>query len=197
MLWAGYFAKKMHGQVVMLVKHPCAFVLSCERMGWDFNLNVITNQNDFYRKYIEHVPFFGRLKESGISERIMRNTWLWYAIYSYVIDLKENPELSQSIIHVRHEDLCNNPVEKFREIFQFVDIPFNQIVEAQIVKQTTGKTTFVESGQQHNMFRDSKKTATLWKEILSKPVQDWVCSTTAPIARHFYPESEWEIPTCP
>lgn len=162
-------------------------------MGWDFDLNILLEQDDFRQRYIDHVTNFGNCNDPQIPSRVVRNTWLWYAIYSYALSHKEDLNVSKSICFVRHEDLCVDPINKFREIFSFVGVPFNEVVKSEILKQTSGETTYVESGAQHQMVRDSQKTATLWMEKLPKNISQWICETTAHVAQRFYPESKWRF----
>jgi hypothetical protein len=192
MLWSEFFIKNTNSKVVMLIRHPCAFVASCERMEWGYELENLIQQDTFYSDFIKNDSEFMNPAQSNIPKRMVENTWLWIFLYRYALKLIEKGyEKNGNLLLTRHEDLCNNPLYEFQKIFSFLGIDFNLDTQDRISKQTTGNTVIVDKSTQHCLVRDSRKTAVSWKEFLDKNTIEWIRSTTSGIAGKFYENSSW------
>jgi FkbM family methyltransferase len=194
MLWSEYFMRHLETQVLMIVRHPCAFVASCERMEWGFDLNNLIIQDSLYQKFISAEIGFSECDVAGISPRIIQNTWLWLVLYKYALFLKKfTYENDKELLLVNHEDLCNEPIQCFKNIFSFLNLDFSPNTQRNLLRETTGDIVVTDTGIQHYFTRNSKKTAVSWKNVLDRKTIDWIQSVTKNVANEFYANESWNL----
>lgn len=178
----GTFVEKCSGRVVVTVRHPCAFVLSCQRMNWRFNLEELTSQAEFYERFIQPVPGFGRCTDDTIDPLVVENTWLWYALHSYLLAfLRDSPAAARRIMVTFHENLCLDPDAEFDRLCSFLELPKTRSMIEKRNKRMRGSTVHVAGENQHHLERNSRDLAYAWKDKISAPVNQWICSVAEPL----------------
>ena len=87
-------------------------------------------------------------------------------------------------IYTRHEDLSENPVEEFRDIYNKLELTFTQKIENKIIMSTSAK-------KEGNLKRDSRKNIHSWKKRLDNAEINRIKKGTESIANHFYSDTDW------
>lgn len=192
LLYTSFFTRNLDAHAVITVRHPAAFIVSCERMKWDFNLGHLTAQHEFSEKHLKSVKHFGSCEIPGIPERIVNNTWLWYALHSYIANLEKDIAASNRVHIIRHEDFCENPSDCFFDLFEKLGLTPKIDALEFINRQTEGEVGRTTSSDQHVLVRNSKKIPKAWQEILSSDTQDWIRNATEPVWREFYGTESWD-----
>jgi hypothetical protein len=172
--------------VVVLIRHPAAFVGSLKRLGWRFDWNHFTNQtelmNKYFNVYLENVELNNL---SIVDEGII----LWNCIYSVLTEyLNRNPNM----IFIRHEDLSVDPVVQLNKLYDKLGIPFTKKIEENILEFTNDKNpTDPKNNEVHTLKRNSKNNIKRWKKILTEGEIQKIKIGTIDVAQNYYSEIDW------
>jgi hypothetical protein len=142
--------------VAILLRHPAAFVSSIRGLGWDFDFNVFLNQQQLMSDWL--YPYTDLLeKHNYCGMSIEKASVLWGAVYTVLWGLI----CRDSYYWKRYEDICNNPIEEFKDIFVNLKIPWTSKIEHIITSTTEGNLTFSKVVDTYE--RDTEKMASIWK----------------------------------
>lgn len=187
---APWLAENFRMNVVILIRHPAAFVSSVKALNWKHDFNSFLHQpllmnSHYLEPFREEVEDFAA-KDYPIIEQA---TLLWRIFYSTVRHYQQE---FPNWIYVRHEDLSNDPVTEFRKLYARLNLHYSEAIEEQILKFThddhfLDPITFDPS----RLKRDSKKNVYLWKNRLKKDEISFIRDHVKDISRYFYTESEW------
>lgn len=175
--------KKLNCNVVITIRHPAAFVASLLIKGWEFDFNNYLVQKNLMDKclydYTDDIVEFSKNRKSIIDQGIL----LWNTIYSIVYKYKK--KYNDDWMFVKHEDLSKLPVEKFKDIFKYLNINFDSQVEKRIISSTTAsKNTELE--------RNSLENLCTWKSRLSPDEINNVKEKSFHVWNKFYSEDDWK-----
>jgi hypothetical protein len=180
---AEWIASEFQADVVMLIRHPAAFVASIKVLNWEFDFQHILKQEKFLEKCLspfkEKIQTYSFIKQDIVDQGIL----LWNMIYYMVHQYQE--KYGDTWYFVRHEDLSNNPTLEFQKIFSFLDLEFTESIRNYIVKSSDGSHL-------NGIKRDSKKNIKTWKQRLTAEEIDRIKIGTKEVAQHFYSSEDWE-----
>lgn len=181
--------QRRHGcDVVILVRHPCAFYASVRRLGWRPPLGDLIDQpalvRDHLAPYAEHLA----LRQRSFAEEA---AILWLFAYTAVRDLAQaNPAL----IVLRHEDVATQPLATFARLFERLELPFGDAVQQRILRATSGSRVRARGNRPHDLVRDARALAASWTRELDAAEIKVIRDIVAPVYGDFYsawlPESE-------
>lgn len=183
-----WFAKRLNCKVVIAVRHPAAFVSSLKRLNWPFDLQDLLDQPLLMRDHLE--PYRGQIESAMKADNIEQWALLWNLIYRSVhTSLQRNP----GFIAVRHEDLSLDPVNRYRELYQTLDLEFTPRVERTILKSSSSDNP-VEPPKSsiYSVKVDSRSTMSNWKKRLSEEEIHRIRERTGEVASLFYSDAEWQ-----
>jgi len=175
-----WIAKKFRADVIIMVRHPAAFVASIKVKKWKHSFDHFLEQEDLMKKF---APFEKQIRDftENPHDLIDQGILLWNLIYYRVTQLQsKNPKW----IYVRHEDLSLNPVDEYKKIYKKTHIRFTPKIRKKILDSTTAK----KSGR---LVRDSKKNISTWKKRLTKEEIERIKEGTRDIWEKFYTEKDW------
>jgi hypothetical protein len=133
-----------------------------------------------YRREVERLA-----AEEG--EIVDQAILLWNLIHSAIRTYRDRrPEWH----FARHEDLSRDPVERFREMFGALGVPFSEETERSIA-QATGATNPAEVTDAGVLERDSRAGIWTWKARLTPEEIDRIRTGTDPLWRSFYSDDDW------
>jgi len=175
-----WLADKFDGDVVVLVRHPAAFVASLKVKKWDHNFEHYTKQEKLMNAlapYAEQIRSYEKTEQDIIDQGIL----LWNIAYYRISQFKkEYPDW----IFIRHEDLSMNPVVEYKQIYEKLGLNFSSRVENKIVESSTAK----KSG---HLTRDSKENISTWKKRLTAEEIARIRKDTKEVSDIFYTEDYW------
>lgn len=179
---AEWFYKNLNCAIIVSIRHPAAFVASLKIKGWEFDFNNFLQQRSLMNSYLENfrpeIEDLSRDKYEIIDQGIL----LWNAIYSTV--KKYQMKYENQWLFIKHEDLSYHPLQEFEEIFDFLDLQFDEGVK-NWVKETSQSNT--KSGFKRNSVENIKE----WKSRLNKSEIEYIKEKTYPLWSNFYTEEDW------
>ena len=186
---AGWLAKRFNMDVVVLIRHPAAFVSSLKRLNWTFPFSHFLEQRWLMKDYL--YPFETEIKEFANHEHniIDQGILLWRIIY-YMVNIYRDKY--PNWIFKRHEDLSMNPVKEFEKLFARLSLEYTPKVRKIIKKySSTSNPSEVPKGIVHQLMRNSKANIKNWKHRLKQSEVTKIKEGTKDISSLFYSEKDW------
>ena len=184
-----WFFELFNAQIVVCIRHPAAFVSSLMNLGWTFNFDELLKQEVLVKEFLEpHLKDILSLqqmeKSLGKPDILKQGILLWNIIYSYVEELRQKYKDHPDWIFIKHEDLSLEPLEKFAEVFQQLEIPYTQKIQKAVSDYTTPNKFNYRA-------KNSRENITIWKDRLQKEEIELIREKTSPIWNSFYEEKDW------
>ena len=186
---AAWFVQALDCALVIVVRHPAAFASSLMRLGWPFDVTDLLLQPLLLRDHLE--PYRGQLEKISQTPQdvIAQSALLWNMIYQFVDQLRVR--CPQTIL-VRHEDLSEQPVRGFRELYAAIGLSFTSRVEGQIRKASaSGNPQELSRDAVHSVRLDSRANLKSWQRRISQADIERLRRLTAGVAERFYQERDW------
>nr|WP_319491162.1 sulfotransferase [uncultured Desulfobacter sp.] len=185
---AAWLYKVYQCDVLVIVRHPAAYVNSIKRVGWRVDPKEYLSQHELMENYL--MPLKNEICNFRQSDsNIVEEATLRWKIYHHVISLykKKFPYW----MFVRHEDLSVDPVNGFKRIYTEFKLPFSERVKNKILASTTGPKELELGKKTHVLKRDSKSMVKKWKIDLTDREVSHVYEHTRNIASEFYSKLDW------
>jgi hypothetical protein len=184
-----WFIQSLASTAVIVVRHPAAVVSSLSRLGWEFDFSDLLNQPQLIRDWLE--PYkreMERVRESA-QDVIAQASLLWKIVYRVVADLKER---HAGIILVRHEDLSNEPISQFKQLYDQLGLTFS-MESRQLIESSSSVKNPKEISKRgvHSVRIDSQANINNWQKRLSAEDIDRVYQLTRDVAPLYYTEEDW------
>ncbi len=186
-LSAEWLHKNWDMDVLVLMRHPAAFVASVLRMGWRFDVGPIVARGDLMNDHLGPILDHDR-SYAGISA-IEEATLMWNCLYRVMTNyVDRNP----AMVLRTHEEISRDPLVQFEALYRRFDLPFSRRV-ARIIGEKTGESnpTAPKATALHTMNRDSRSNIKRWKTVLSQEQIHFIRSQTEGLSSRFYSESDW------
>lgn len=189
---ADWLARRFGCQVVVVIRHPAAFVASLRAAGWSrVHFAIFADQPPLMRDrlapYAEAIAAAARATPDAIDAGAL----LWNILHHHIERLRqEHPDW----IFVRHEDLSRNPAPEFRAIFDRLSLDFSDDVRRSLEAYTRNGgalTRFSLFGARRRTVRDSRENIFAFRKRLSPEEIARVRAATAPLADLFYADADW------
>jgi len=175
-----WLATRFDADVVVLVRHPAAFVASLKVKKWDHAFDHYVEQEklmEVLAPFAEQIKLFANSEQDIIDQGIL----LWNIAYYRIHQFKQ---VFPNWIFVRHEDLSMDPVIEYKKIYERLGLNFTSMVEKNIVESSTAK----KAG---HLTRDSKENISTWKKRLTEDEINRIKNDTKDISDIFYSEEYW------
>lgn len=185
---AEWLCRTFDMQVVVLIRHPAAYVSSMRRLNWPMRPQVFLNQPELMRDLL------APLADALTAQNARRNDPLGDAIcawnvFHHVIDGYRRRHANW--IFIRHEDLSRNYEKMFAALFKKLGLDFGQYPR-QVVERLCNAANPVEAGGQvHRLKRNSRAVVWNWKQRLDREQIARIRNETRDIASRFYAPSDW------
>ena len=190
LLSAEWLVDQFDMQVLLMVRHPVAFICSLRERDWRFDFSNFTKQSALmdgllkgFRKEIEQAALVP-------PSFIVHAALLWKILYTVIEKYRAR---HPGWLVVRHEDLAINPQGMFPKIFESLGLKYTQSSRRQVLKITDGAMPYRgRNGGVHQLKRNSKMVATQWKGRLSIEDICIVKEIVWEVFLEFYEEHDWE-----
>lgn len=182
-----WFARRLHCNVVVAVRHPAAFVSSLKRLNWPFDFQHLLDQPLLMQDFL--APYRGQMEAANSDDVIGQSALLWTVIYRSVhTTLQRNPDF----LAVRHEDLSLDPVNKYRDLYKSLDLDFTPRVE-KIIRNASSSDNPAEPSRRniYDVKLDSRANIDNWKRRLTEEEIRRIRKITEEVSHLFYPDVEW------
>ncbi len=187
---AEWLADRFDMDVVCIVRHPCAFAASIKRLNWAYTKRFgdLLAQPLLMRDYLG--AYGQELREySGREHDIVDQAILLWSIQTEAI-ARHRERHGQEWIFPRLEDFSRAPVDRFRDLYARLDLPWDDGVEA-LVRSTSDPSNPAEASRPDSVRRDSAAHITNWKRRLTADEIARVRERTERLWTQFYDDSDW------
>ncbi|HEY3764493.1 MAG TPA: sulfotransferase [Gaiellales bacterium] len=196
---AEWLAERLECRVVMLVRHPAGIVSSLKRIGtgWSDNLPDIASQPELVHRYLSsHAAELERAAGQPLDP-IGHGALLWLLIHSAIVQqIDRHPEF----VVVRYEDLATDPVAGFRDLYERLDLDFDERAERAVTAGSMAgpgarRNPWGRVGMAKTAFQpmESSSNAWAWRDRLSTKEQSSVIERTRTVAERFYDPDELSV----
>ncbi len=193
LMMAEWLAGRFGVAVVVMVRHPAAFAGSLKRIDWPrFDFRNWTDQplllRDLAEPFAEEIRAFAARPGDLIDEAIL----MWNVIHHVIRGFRErHPDWS----FLRHEDLAEEPVKGFGDLYERLGLTWDPVAEAVIVRSSTApRRGEVPAYLHRTVRRESRAARWTWARRLTDDERDRVRAGTAGVAGGWYGDEDWEPP---
>lgn len=185
-----WIADRFGADVIVMVRHPAAIMLSLGRLGWRFNFEHLRRQPLLMRDLLG--PWEAELNAIVTNESrtlVDETALVWRMMYGVVDRWRdEHPEWSI----VRHEDLSRDPIGGFERLFDVVGVEMTpEIVDYVNEGTSTSNPVAAPEGQAHALRRDSRANVNSWSQKLDTDDVLRLRELTDDVASRFYGPEDW------
>lgn len=188
---AGWLGRRFDINVVVMIRHPAAFVSSMKRLGWGFDPSRwALSQELLLRDYLSPLEDELKLLRDSKPDLVDQAALLWKVIYSVVLKYKkEYPDW----IYLRHEDVSRDPLCRFEELFRMLGLEFTDDVRERIIEYSNESNPSHSSGVDKLIKLNSKNAISHWKKILSAREVTRIRETVGDVSGFFYSDGDWDL----
>ena len=188
---AEWLAERFDMNVVIVIRHPAAFVSSIKKLGWQHPFSHFQEQASLMRELL--YPFAGEIREyaSKNYDPFDQAILLWKLIHYTMIQYQE---AHRNWIFVRHEDISRDPVNAFQKLYNQLNLEFSQeiqrVIESYSASNNPSETNALV-GSEEILMRNSASTIWNWKSRLSIEEIEKIHRTVERISCTFYSGHDW------
>jgi hypothetical protein len=186
---AEWLARRFGMDVVVMVRHPAAFVSSLKKLNWGF---------DYERNWLAQEllmrdllgPWASRFEGyRGEVDLVGEGIVMWNAMYDVVRGYRErHPDWH----FVKYDDLADDPAAGFRSLYERLDLPWDERARAAVEESSTASVKEVPVWRRRAIKRDSAAAKRTWEHRLTPEEVARVRREVAEVAASFYAEEDWE-----
>jgi hypothetical protein len=191
LLSAPWLSRRFDLNIVVMIRHPAAFVASMKRLNWGFDPQKwVFSQPQLMEDHL--VPFekdLRQLKESkaGILEQA---AWFWKVSYAFIANyIKDHPDW----IYLKHEEISLNPMETYQGLFKQLGLDFTDECRNRILEHSNASNPSCSSGTDKLIKLNSKDVVSQWKKSLNADEIHRVRTIVEDVSTLFYSEKEWDV----
>lgn len=187
-----WLADRFGTRVVVMIRHPAAFASSIKRLSWRFDFENWRDQPLLLRDLIG--PYEGEIREFAEREHdiVDQAILMWNVTHHVIHGYRErHPEW----VFVRHEDLSEEPLKGFRDLFDRLELAWDGFAEDAILRSSTDASRKeVPTYLHRTVRRDSRAARWTWVQRLTEEERERVREGTAGVAEGLYGEEDWAPP---
>ncbi len=182
---ADWLAKNFDMDVILLIRHPAAFVGSLKQANWTHPFDHFLQQpllmEQHLSKFRSEIIEYSKEEKNIVDQAIL----LWNIINHMVLNYQiNNPGWNI----LKHEELSKHPVETFSNLYKYLNLDFSKPIQEKILSFSQEDMT---SGKFASLMRNSKANIMRWKTRLTNDEIRKIKAKTQEIADRFYTEEDW------
>ncbi|HVM35795.1 MAG TPA: sulfotransferase [Actinomycetota bacterium] len=189
---APWLADVFEAQVVVMIRHPVAFVGSIKKLNWgfDYERNWLA-QELLMRDLLGHRAH-EYLGYRGEVDLVGEGIVMWNSIYDVVSRFRrERPEWQ----FVKYEDAAKEPLAAFESLYRALELPWTPEAADAIRNDThAGNPKDVSRGRRRQVRRNSRAATATWSRRLTDDEVKRVAEETTEVAARFYEPDELTRP---
>lgn len=189
---AEWIAARFGAQVVVVIRHPAAFVASLRAAGWHrVHFELFRDQpllmRDRLAPFADEIAAASRVMPDAVDAGVL----LWRILHHHIDLLRTaHPDW----IFVRHEDLSRDPAAGFGDLFDQLGLGFSPAVRgrlAQFSNPGAALSRLSLYGTRRRTMRNSFDAVAQFRTRLTAPEIDRIRATAAPQSALFYTDADW------
>lgn len=179
---AEWIYNEFNWDIVVIIRHPAAFVASIKLKNWSFDFDDFLRQDNLMSEYLKDFAEDINDYKTKPSDIIENSILVWNCIYSTV--LKYQKEYGDLWYFVKHEDLSRSPFNEFEKLCSFLKIDYDNNIHKYLVNTTN-------SVKEEELKRNSFQNIKAWKDRLTLEEMYRVKEGTRKVWTKFYTEADW------
>jgi hypothetical protein len=185
---AEWLTSKFNMDVIILIRHPAAFVGSLKRLNWDFSFLHFLDQPVLMREHL--YPFESLMRDdiNGKHDFIQRAALLWKIINHVILGYQEK---HKDWIFLRHEDISRRPLDHFQFIFGKLNLPFLEETRRKIEEYSNASNPSEAPTNYAFNKVNSKANIRNWGKRLSSAEIKIIRSIVEDVSCKFYSDDDW------
>jgi hypothetical protein len=186
---AEWLEAKFNVDVIVIMRHPAAFVSSLKRKDWQYPFSHFLQQAHLMQELPNTLQEEIETYANTTQEIINQASLVWKICHSRILQYqKGHPEW----IFVRHEDLSLDPLGEFSKIYNYLGLEFSPKIEAAIQDHSNSDNpSEAPNNATHVLKRNSQENIKNWKYRLSNPEINIIREQVEEISQNFYGDSDW------
>ena len=177
--------------VIVMIRHPAAFVASMKRLNWGFDPSRwALSQPLLLSDYLSPLEEELKILRDSKSDIIDETAFLWKVLYSVVLKYKE---VNQGWIYLRHEDISLDPLVQFKSLCGRLGLDFTEEMQEQIAEHSNASNPSHSTGADKLLKLNSKKVISHWKSVLSSQEVKRIKEIVGEVSKFYYSDSDWEM----
>jgi hypothetical protein len=182
---AEWLAETFHMDVICLVRHPAAFVVSLKKVNWRFGFDQFLDQPRLVEDWLH--PFVPQLRNAP-PDVVGEGALLWLCVYHVLTSyIERHPEW----ICWRLEDLSADPVSAFESIFTELDLSYTHRIRRHVEASSSQSNPAVSTDDPHCIKRNSRAAQVQWRAMLTAEEIARIRRVVEPVACNFYSDKDW------
>lgn len=181
-----WLAKTFHMDVVCIVRHPAAFVLSLKKVGWGYDYRSFLRQKELIERWLyDYVELLSRPPDDVVEA----GSVLWLCIYAALKNyVCRNPDWQLW----RLEDISLDPEAAYRTIYASLGLPYKKRIVDR-VKRDSGSSNPIDApaNDPHLTRRYSLALREQWRTGLTPDEALRIRNIVEPVACQFYEDKDW------
>lgn len=186
---AEWLSSNFNTDVLILIRHPAAFVSSIKRKQWSFPFDHFLKQKSVLENLPKHLQTDVRKYSQTPPDIVCQACLLWnichFKISDYII---RHPEW----IFIKHKALSSQPVEEFQRIFLKLNLDFTSQVKSEILNHSSPSNLKEAPNQSFSYIKlDSRENIRNWKQRLTPNEIATIRSQVEVVSHEFYNDEDW------
>lgn len=184
---AEWLASAFDMDIIVVIRHPAAFVNSYKRLNWSHPFSHFLSQPLLIRDHLS--PFEAEIGEfvNHTHDIVDRAALLWRLLHHII---REYQQTHPDWCFVRHEDLSQDPLSGFRTIFDKLNLEFGDRV-CHAIQKHSGPANPTESQDPYSIRLSSEQVTQKWKVGLTPQEIERVRMQVEDVASSFYSAEDW------
>ena len=188
LLSAEWLASRFGMDVVVLVRHPGAFVASLKRLGWTHRFGGFIDANGELPEIVRPYEREIRAEAERDSVDVVAQACLfWRILYNAVDGYRARHD---DWVFVRHEDISRDAVVEFERLYARLGLELTPEARGQIARASSAENPAVPDST-HAIRVDSSANVGRWKSVLTPQEVDEVRESTRDVWPRFYSDDDW------
>ena len=188
LLSAEWFAARFEMDVVVLIRHPAAFVASLKRLGWTHRFDTFIGPDDEVPEIVR--PYEAEIRaeaENPSVDVVAQATLFWRILYDVVDGYRARHD---DWIFVRHEDVSRDAEGEFERLYVRLGLEFTSDARREIAGASSADNPAVPDST-HAIRVDSSANVGRWRNVLTPREVDDVREATRDVWPRFYSDDDW------
>jgi hypothetical protein len=182
-----WIADRLGAEVIVLIRHPAAFVNSVVRRELRHPFRDFVDQpllmDGLLAPFEDDVRRFAEQEQPLIDQGIL----LWNLIHHAIAEFRTN---RPDWLFLRLEDVAQDPLARFGAMFDHLGLPFEDEVRATILEHSDASNPD-QVADMASTKRDSRAAVQAWRRSLSSDDLGRIRGGVEPIAATFYGDEDW------
>jgi|SoiMethySBSTD1v2_1073268.scaffolds.fasta_scaffold94392_3 sulfotransferase family protein len=188
---AAWMADRFNMDVVVIIRHPAAFVSSIKKLNWAHPFSHFLKQSLLMETVLS--PFAAEIREYATREHSITDQaiLLWRLLYYMTMNYQRQ---HREWIFVRHEDLSQDPLTGFTHLYERLDLEFSSHVREKVLEyssSTNPADTDAPVGSDATLKRNSRENMWNWKNRLTPTEIKTIRERVEDISKAFYTNEDW------